>query len=268
MKYVEHAFNHSKYNEASEAPVLEITIPSINDATLAPEGHHVMSVNVAFMPYALEGGWQDAGIDHRLQGHLADRPVCAEPDVAHRGPRVPVAGRHRGTVRSDGRSLAPRRADDSPVIHDAPGLWCRAVRHTGQLACSCAAPAAIRGAVSPVCPGATRRSECSRSGGRNADRPPTLSPAAAARTPFHERIVALSTTEEWMTWNTVQGATGRRQVLDRVLCRAQRLRGHGPDTHGEVPDHRVRTPYAYVDRLVTRDLSKLQAGPRHLRRMV
>jgi phytoene dehydrogenase-like protein len=59
MRYVEHAFNHSKYNEASEAPVLEITIPSINDATLAPEGHHVMSVNVAFMPYALEGGWQE-----------------------------------------------------------------------------------------------------------------------------------------------------------------------------------------------------------------
>jgi phytoene dehydrogenase-like protein len=59
MQYVEHAFNHSKYNEVSQAPVLEITVPSLNDATLAPDGHHVMSVNVAFMPYALDGGWQE-----------------------------------------------------------------------------------------------------------------------------------------------------------------------------------------------------------------
>ncbi len=58
-KYVEHAFNASKYQQYSENPVLEMTIPSLHDGALAPEGHHVMSVNVAFVPYELEGGWDE-----------------------------------------------------------------------------------------------------------------------------------------------------------------------------------------------------------------
>jgi len=59
MRYVEQAFNHSKYNEYSEKPVLEITLPSLHNNSLAPDGHHVMSVNVAYVPYNLEGGWPE-----------------------------------------------------------------------------------------------------------------------------------------------------------------------------------------------------------------
>ena len=59
MRYVEHAFNHSKYGESPEDPVLEITVPSACDGSLAPDGHHVMCVNVAFVPYELEGGWSN-----------------------------------------------------------------------------------------------------------------------------------------------------------------------------------------------------------------
>jgi len=59
MTYVEHAFNHAKYGEYSEHPVLEITLPSINDPTLAPAGQHVMSVVVCYAPYALKSGWQE-----------------------------------------------------------------------------------------------------------------------------------------------------------------------------------------------------------------
>ena len=51
MRYVEHAFNHSKYDQSSENPVLEITIPSLHNDAMAPEGHHVMSINIAFVPY-------------------------------------------------------------------------------------------------------------------------------------------------------------------------------------------------------------------------
>ena len=57
MSYVEHAFNHAKYGEYSEHPVLEITIPSIADPSLAPAGHHVMSVSASFAPYTLKQGW-------------------------------------------------------------------------------------------------------------------------------------------------------------------------------------------------------------------
>ena len=59
MRYVEHAFNHSKYGECSEHPVLEVTLPSVHDRSLAPEGHHVMSLNIAYLPYALKGGWEE-----------------------------------------------------------------------------------------------------------------------------------------------------------------------------------------------------------------
>ncbi|MDG1857657.1 MAG: NAD(P)/FAD-dependent oxidoreductase, partial [Emcibacteraceae bacterium] len=57
MKYVEHAFNHAKYGEMSENPILEITFPSIEDPSLAPDGHHVMSVSASFAPYHLKAGW-------------------------------------------------------------------------------------------------------------------------------------------------------------------------------------------------------------------
>jgi len=59
LKYIEHAFNHSKYGEYSENPIFEITMPSLHNGGLAPDGHHVMSVNVAFVPYDLAGGWED-----------------------------------------------------------------------------------------------------------------------------------------------------------------------------------------------------------------
>jgi phytoene dehydrogenase-like protein len=59
MRYVEHAFNHAKYGEYSDNPVLEITIPSIGDPELCPPGHHVMSVCASFAPYSLKNGWRD-----------------------------------------------------------------------------------------------------------------------------------------------------------------------------------------------------------------
>ena len=58
MRYLEHAFNHAKYGEYSEHPLLEITVPSIADPTLAPDGHHVMSISACFAPYSLKQGWE------------------------------------------------------------------------------------------------------------------------------------------------------------------------------------------------------------------
>ncbi len=48
-----------KYGEISEDPMLEITIPTLTDPSLAPEGGHVMSVLFQSAPYALrEGSWE------------------------------------------------------------------------------------------------------------------------------------------------------------------------------------------------------------------
>jgi phytoene dehydrogenase-like protein len=60
LDYLERAYNHSKYREFSPAPMLEITVPTLADPTLAAPGTHVMSVIAQYAPYALEGGWTGA----------------------------------------------------------------------------------------------------------------------------------------------------------------------------------------------------------------
>jgi phytoene dehydrogenase-like protein len=58
LAHIEHAYNHAKYGEYSAAPVMEITVPSVNDPTLAPSGRHVLSAIVQYAPYELKEGWQ------------------------------------------------------------------------------------------------------------------------------------------------------------------------------------------------------------------
>jgi len=58
VDHVENAFNPSKYGEASGDPVMEITLPSLADPSLAPNGAAVLSAVVQFAPYELKGGWQ------------------------------------------------------------------------------------------------------------------------------------------------------------------------------------------------------------------
>ena len=57
---LERAFDGVKYGELPEKPFLEITVPSLADPSLAPEGHHVMQVWTQFVPYGLaEGSWDE-----------------------------------------------------------------------------------------------------------------------------------------------------------------------------------------------------------------
>ena len=57
LEYIERAFNPAKYGEYSSHPVLEITLPSFHDQSLAPAGEHVLSAIVQYAPYDLKGGW-------------------------------------------------------------------------------------------------------------------------------------------------------------------------------------------------------------------
>jgi len=58
LDYIERAFNHSKYGEYSRSPALELTLPTISDASLAGAGKHVLSAIVHYAPYELRGGWE------------------------------------------------------------------------------------------------------------------------------------------------------------------------------------------------------------------
>lgn len=62
LLHIERAFDDSKYGRFSEQPVMEISVPSIHDGGLAPEGKHVLSAVVQYAPFKLRAGW-DAGRD-------------------------------------------------------------------------------------------------------------------------------------------------------------------------------------------------------------
>ncbi len=60
MDAIEFAYDYAKYGECPDKPVMEIVLPSISDTSLSPDGKHVLSAHVMYVPYGLKGGWTDA----------------------------------------------------------------------------------------------------------------------------------------------------------------------------------------------------------------
>lgn len=86
-EYIERAYDDAKYGEPSQHPVVEMTIPSTVDPTLAPPGHHVISMFVQYAPYRLaRGDW-----DSRKE-EFADRCIA---EVARYAPNFPESILHR-----------------------------------------------------------------------------------------------------------------------------------------------------------------------------
>ena len=56
MDYIERAYDNAKYGCPSEYPIIEATIPSVLDDSLAPPGKHVMSMFTQYFPYKLAPG--------------------------------------------------------------------------------------------------------------------------------------------------------------------------------------------------------------------
>jgi phytoene dehydrogenase-like protein len=56
MEYIERAYDSAKYGCPSEYPIIEATIPSVLDDSLAPKGKHVMSMFTQYFPYKLASG--------------------------------------------------------------------------------------------------------------------------------------------------------------------------------------------------------------------
>jgi len=53
MDYIEHAYDEAKYGRPARNPILECTIPSALDDTVAPRGQHLMSMFIQYFPYDL-----------------------------------------------------------------------------------------------------------------------------------------------------------------------------------------------------------------------
>jgi phytoene dehydrogenase-like protein len=57
---LDRAFDPSKYRRLPQRPFLDVTVPTAGDRTLAPEGTHVVSAIAQWVPFEVEGGWDDA----------------------------------------------------------------------------------------------------------------------------------------------------------------------------------------------------------------
>ncbi|QDU28430.1 Phytoene desaturase (lycopene-forming) [Anatilimnocola aggregata] len=85
---MERGFDDAKYGRPSTEPILECTIPSAVDPTLAPPGQHVMNMFIQYAPYKLADGqqWDD------IKEQFADR--CLDL-LAKYAPNIKQAVLHR-----------------------------------------------------------------------------------------------------------------------------------------------------------------------------
>jgi phytoene dehydrogenase-like protein len=60
LETMEWAFDDAKYGGVPETPVLEVTVPTIDNPDLAPAGQHVLSANIMYTPYDQKEDWDDA----------------------------------------------------------------------------------------------------------------------------------------------------------------------------------------------------------------
>jgi phytoene dehydrogenase-like protein len=87
LDYIERAYADARAGWPSSEPILEITMPSSVDDTVAPPGKHVVSMFVQYAPYQLaDRSWDD------IKEDFADR--CVEA-LARYAPNVPQAVEHR-----------------------------------------------------------------------------------------------------------------------------------------------------------------------------
>jgi phytoene dehydrogenase-like protein len=70
--YIEKAFDAAKYGYVSPSPIIEATVPSSLDDTLAPKGRHVMSMFTQYFPYRLA---KDAGTLEENKQRYAERCI-------------------------------------------------------------------------------------------------------------------------------------------------------------------------------------------------
>lgn len=87
MDYLERAYGDAKYGRPAEEPILEMTMATSVDDTIAPPGKHILSMFVQYAPYNLrDANWDD------IKDNFADRCIAK---LAEYAPNVPNAVEHQ-----------------------------------------------------------------------------------------------------------------------------------------------------------------------------
>jgi phytoene dehydrogenase-like protein len=77
IDYVERAWDDAKYGRPSMRPLLELTVPTMYDPSLAPPGKHIMGIFLQYAPYTLrEGNWDE------LRESFGDRVISLIEEYA------------------------------------------------------------------------------------------------------------------------------------------------------------------------------------------
>lgn len=93
VDYVERAWDDAKYGRPSERPMLDCVIPTTKDATLAPEGKHILTAFVQYAPNELAGGsWDDEreALGDRVIDTIAEYAPNVKDAVLHREVLTPL----------------------------------------------------------------------------------------------------------------------------------------------------------------------------------
>lgn len=142
---IEFAYDDAKYGQCSEDPVMEIVVPSLHQPGLAPEGQHVLSAHVMYVPATLKGGWTDAArnaltarVIASLEGYapgLREQVLHAElltPDDIARRYRVTGGHWHHTEFAIDQLLMMRPTHGAAQYATPVPGLYlCGAGSHPG-----------------------------------------------------------------------------------------------------------------------------------------
>jgi phytoene dehydrogenase-like protein len=145
MDTMEFAFDAAKYGECPTKPVMEIVIPSVHDASLAPSGQHVLSAHVMYVPHRLKGGWTDAARDliceraidtiaqyaPRIREQIIHQELLTPPDL-EQNYRVTGGHWHHGEFAIDQMLMMRPTYEAAQYSTPIPGLYlCGAGCHPG-----------------------------------------------------------------------------------------------------------------------------------------
>ena len=93
LDYIERAFDDARAGRPSASPILECTIPSVVDPSVAPPGRHVMQIFVQYAPYRLaDGNWDERkeSFGDRCEEILEEYAPGFRKSVLHREVLTPV----------------------------------------------------------------------------------------------------------------------------------------------------------------------------------
>lgn len=128
IDYVERAWDDAKYGRPSERPLLEMTVPTMYDSSLAPPGKHVMGIFLQYAPYTLKGGatWDELRepFADRVLNLIAEYAPNIREIVEHRQVLTPLDLERRFGITGGNIFHGEMSLDQMFVMRPVPG-WAR-----------------------------------------------------------------------------------------------------------------------------------------------